>query len=135
VVDYDFVQAEILRLHGKLHLQGLAVDPHNALQLNNSLRGAGVPVVEVQQGWKSLSDPTKELMAWVLGQKLNHLNDPVLNWMAGNVAVWSDAAGNIKPDKQKARERIDGIAALVNAIFLALSRTYSVYSSRGILSI
>lgn len=135
VVDYDFVRAEVLRLHRKLHLQGLAVDPHNALMLNNQLRGEGVPVVEVQQGWKSLSDPTKELMAWVLGRKLNHLNDPVMNWMMGNVAVWQDAAGNIKPDKAKARERIDGVAAMVNAIYLALSRSYSVYSSRGLLTI
>lgn len=135
VVDYDFVEAEILRLHRKLHVQGLAVDPHNALQLNNKLRGEGVPVVEVQQGYKSLSNPTKELMAWVLSRKLNHLNNPVLNWNAGNIVVSTDAAGNIKPDKSKARERIDGIAALVDAMFLALSQQYSVYSDRGVITI
>lgn len=134
-VDYDFVKAEVLRLHHKLHFQGMAVDPHNALMLNNQLIGDGVPVVEVQQGWKSLSDPTKELMSWTLAKKINHLNDPVMNWMMGNVAVWKDPAGNIKPDKSKARERIDGPVALVNAIFLALSRSYSVYSDRGVLTI
>lgn len=134
-VDYDFVKAEVLRLHSKLHFKGLAVDPHNALMLNNQLRGEGVPVVEVQQGWKSLSDPTKELMAWVLGKKINHLNDPVLNWMAGNVAIKTDPQGNIVLDKSKARERIDGMAALVNAMHLALSQSYSVYSSRGLITI
>lgn len=136
VVDYGFVRAEVLRVHQKLHIQGLAVDPHNALQLNKQLQGDGIQVVEVQQGWKSLSDPTKNLMAWVLEKRIYHLKDPVLSWMMSNVVVWRDAAGNIKPDKAKARERIDGVTALVNAMHLALLRTEGPYTeTRGIVSI
>lgn len=136
VVDYDVIREDILRIQDQAHIQGLAVDPHNALQLNNQLLGHGVPVVEVQQGWKSLSDPTKQLMAWVLAGKFNHLNSPVMNWMAGNIAIHQDSAGNIRPDKAKSRERIDGIAALVNAMYLALSQDMGPYTAnRGILTI
>lgn len=136
MVDYDFVRAEVMRLHHKFGFKGLAVDPHNASMLNKTLQGEGVPITEVQQGWRSLSDPTKMLMEWTLSKKLAHLNDPILRWMAGNVAIWKDAAGNIKPDKEKARERIDGISALVNAIFLATKAgMLSPYQDRGILTI
>jgi len=134
-VDYDFVKAEVLRLHHKLHFKGLGVDPWNSLMLSNQLRGDGIPVIEVQQGYKSLSDAMKELMAWVLGKKICHTNDPVLNWNMGNVSAAMDPAGNIKPDKEKSRERIDGVSALVNAVFLALSQQYSVYTDRGIVTI
>lgn len=135
VVDYDFVRAETIRQFKKFRFLELGVDPWNALQLSQQLIGEGVPVIEVQQGFKSLSDPTKELMAWVLEKKLNHLGDPVLAWMAGNIAVAKDAAGNIKPDKAKARDRIDGISALVTAGSRALLRKRSVYSSRGIVTL
>ena len=135
IVDYEYVKAETVKLHHKLHFQLAGIDPWNALMLVSSLKGEGVPIVEVQQGYRSLSDPTKELLSWVLGRKISHLNDPVANWMCGNLAVAMDPTGNVKPDKSHARERIDGIAALVNAIFVALSRQQSVYSSRGILTI
>jgi phage terminase large subunit-like protein len=135
VVDYDFVRAEINRQFLKFRFIELGVDPWNALQLSQQLIGEGVPVVEVQQGYKSLSDPTKELMAWVLDKKLNHLGDPVLAWMAGNIAVAKDPAGNIKPDKAKARDRIDGISALVTAMSRALLRKRSVYMDRGIITL
>lgn len=135
VVDYEYVKADVVKLHHKLHFQASGCDPWNALMLINALKGEGVPVVEVQQGFRSLSDATKTLLAWTLGKKISHLNDPVLNWMCGNMAVAMDPSGNVKPDKEKARERMDGMAAIVNAIFVALSRQQSIYASRGILTI
>lgn len=135
VVDYDIVEADITELHHKLHYRGVGFDPWNATQINTRLRGAGVQMIEVQQGYKSLTDPTKELLAWILSKKLWHLSDPVMNWMAGNMAVTTDAAGNVKPDKTKARERMDGMAALVDAIHVALLRPVSVYASRGIVTV
>lgn len=135
VVDYDFIRADVVKLHHKQHFQMVGCDPWNALMLINALKGEGVPIVEVQQGYKSLSDATKELLAWVLGKKISHLNNPVLNWMCGNMAVAMDPAGNVKPDKSKSRERMDGMSALVNSVFVALSRQKSIYSTRGIISI
>ena len=134
-VDYNFVKSDIMKLHHKLHFKGMGVDPWNALMLINLLRGEGVPVIEIQQGFRSLSDPMKEVMAWVLSKKIAHGNDPVLNWNMGNTSATEDPAGNIKPDKAVSRERIDGVAAMINAAFIALSQQYSVYADRGILTI
>jgi phage terminase large subunit-like protein len=51
----------------------------------------------------------------------------VLRWTASNVAVRQDCAGNIKPDKERSSEWIDGISALVNALGRALLRDNSQF--------
>jgi phage terminase large subunit-like protein len=134
-VDYDFIRAKVDELNQKLHYQVVGCDPWNALQLMQQLKAAGVPIMQVTQSFRNLQDATKELLAWTLSQKIQHLGDPVLTWMAGNMAVRKDAAGNVMPDKSLARERMDGISALVNAIYCSLQRAVSVYSSRGIITI
>ena len=136
VVDYSFIEEELIKLHQKLHFQGIGYDPWNAIQLTSNLKSRGMQnLIEVQQGYKTLSDPTKELLAWTLSKKIAHLNHPVLNWMARNMAVTKDPTGSVKPDKSKARERMDGMSALVNAIRVAITREQSVYSNRGIVTI
>ena len=60
----------------------------------------------------------------------------MLRWNASNVAVREDPAGNIKPDKKRSTERIDGISALVNALGRALVRDSSggrsIYENQGL---
>ena len=68
------------------------------------------------QGYKSMSSPVKNIEALVLKKKLNHGNHPVLNWNVGNVLIIKDAADNVKIDKSKAREKVDGAVALAMAI-------------------
>ena len=71
-----------------------------------------------------------------VSHQINHLVKPVLSWMAGNVVVTSDPAGNIKPDKDKSIERIDGIVALMMALDRASRQSgVSVYEDRGILTL
>jgi phage terminase large subunit-like protein len=70
-----------------------------------------------------MSAPTKELEKLVMGRQLFHGGNPVLRWMAGNVTVERDAAGNIKPSKKKSTERVDGIVALAMALGRAMVRT------------
>lgn len=86
---------------------------------------------------KSLSPPTKELMRLVLEQKIAHGGHPVLRWMMDNVVVRSDPAGNVKPDKERAKERIDGAVALIMGLDRAIRNgntpATSVYDNRGIL--
>jgi phage terminase large subunit-like protein len=76
----------------------------------------------------------KELERLVLGRKIRHGNNPVLTWMADNVVARMDPAGNVKPDKERSREKIDGIVALIMALDLALRHPeeLSVYEQRGI---
>jgi phage terminase large subunit-like protein len=85
-----------------------------------------------------MSPATKELMKLTLEKKIAHGGNPVLRWMIDNVAVKLDPAGNIKPDKEKSTERIDGVVALIMALDRAIRNGGSggsVYDSRGILSI
>lgn len=139
-VDYGFLRAEVKRLHSAHKLAVFAVDPHNATQLNTELAEQdGVNVMELQQGFLSLSDPTKELEALVLSRRLRHDGNPVLSWCVLNAVAEKDAAGNVKLSKKKSRLKIDCAAALVDAIAGMLSAGPaagpSVYQSRGILTL
>jgi len=116
VTDYDQVRADINELAKKYQIRGLAIDRWNATQLSGQLQGDGVNVVGFGQGYASMSSPSKQLEALVVGGKLLH-NSDVLTWQAGNVAIQQDsAAGNIKPSKSRSHERIDGIVSLVMAL-------------------
>ena len=73
-------------------------------------------MVAFRQGFASMSAPTKELEKLIVGRQLAHGGHPVLRWMVSNVAVKQDPAGNLKPDKAKSTERIDGVVALVMSL-------------------
>ncbi len=98
------------------------------------LENKGMTMVQFGQGFASMNPPMKELERLVLSKKIHHGNNPVLTWMADNLVARVDPAGNIKPDKEKSREKIDGIVALIMAIDLALRHpeVKSVYEKRGI---
>jgi len=88
------------------------------------------------QGWRDISNPTKELLRHVLRGSLRHGDNPVLTWNADNLMVITDAAACVKPDKQKSSEKIDGVTALIMALGrLALTQGPSVYESRGVISL
>jgi phage terminase large subunit-like protein len=89
------------------------------------------------QGFASMANPTKELLRLVLDGKLVHGGHKVLRWMADNMVVSSDAAGNVKPNKQKSREKIDGIVAGIMAQDRAMRHLQagSVYDQRGLLTL
>ena len=85
-----------------------------------------------------MSPPSKELEKLLLSRRLRHGGDPVLRWMASNVAVRHDPTGNIRPDKARSRDRIDGIVALIMALDRAtrhMAEGESVYERAGSLSL
>ncbi|HUW33936.1 MAG TPA: terminase TerL endonuclease subunit [Planctomycetota bacterium] len=135
VVDYDFVRTEVTRLCREYHVREIGYDPWNATQIVTQLQAAGFKMVEVRQGFATLTSPTKELEKLVLGRQLRHDGNPILRWMASNVTTEQDAAGNLKPSKKKSTERIDGIVALIIALNRALVdvATQSVYESKDLL--
>lgn len=121
VVDYDFIKAQILQDAETFQIQRFGFDPFNALQVMLQLGAEGLPTEKVRQGFLTLSSPSKELERLLLSDQFEHGGHPILEWCASNVAIETDAAGNIKPSKAKSTERIDGIAALVSAMALALA--------------
>jgi phage terminase large subunit-like protein len=100
------------------------------------LTGAGFEVVPFGQGFASMAGPSSEFEKLVISKRYRHGGNPVLAWMAANVAAEQDAAGNKKPSKKKSKERIDGIVALVMATGLAIvaqATSPSVYETSGLL--
>jgi phage terminase large subunit-like protein len=114
----------------------LLIDPYNATKLGLELKEQdGLPVEYIRQGYLSLSGPTKELLRLIVSGLLRHGGHPILRWHASNAVAEQDAAGNLKLSKRKSAKKIDGMAALVNAIagFTAVSTEGSVYETRGVL--
>jgi phage terminase large subunit-like protein len=137
VIDYAFVRREINDL-GKLYSIGeIAFDPWNAQQLATELEEQdGFTMVEFRQGFTSMSEPSKDFEARTISRRLRHGGNPVLAWNVGNAVVRRDPAGNIKPDKEKAKGRIDGLVAAIMAIGRAVLQERSIYSGeRGLLSV
>lgn len=103
-----------------------------------NLEGLGFTVVPFGQGFKDMSPPTKELMKLVLEERIAHGGNEPLRWMMDNIYVKTDPAGNIKADKEKSTERIDGAVATIMALDRAIrngNSDESVYNTRGILII
>jgi len=106
---------------------GFVADEKQAKLLHKPL------LVQFGQGFASMNSPTKELLNLILARKIAHGGNPVLRWMANNVVVKQDPAGNIKPDKSKSIERIDGIVATIMALDLAVrngNQGGSIYNER-----
>lgn len=136
VVDYEKVVARTLEYADKYRVQELAIDRFQAEHAMQLFARQGLEVVPFGQGFVSMSDPTKELERLILSGLLAHGGHPVLRWMARNVAVKQDEAGNLKPDKKKSSEKIDGIVATIMALGRAMvAEPASVYANRGILTL
>ncbi|KKK70254.1 hypothetical protein LCGC14_2925860, partial [marine sediment metagenome] len=73
-------------------------------------------VIEFAQAMASMRAPSKELEKLVADGKLLHGGNPVLRWMASHVTVRYGPDEQIKPDRQRSREKIDGIIALIMAL-------------------
>lgn len=138
VIHYGFIENFIDNLGKKFHIREIAFDRWGAVQMVQNLEGLGFTVIPFGQGFKDMSPPSKRLMELVLEKKIAHGGHPVLRWMMDNIFVRTDPAGNIKPDKEKSTEKIDGAVAMVMALDRAIRNEGnsggSVYDDRGILS-
>lgn len=139
VVHYGFIEQFIERLGERFNIREIAFDRWGAVQMVQNLEGMGFTVVPFGQGFKDMSPPTKELMKLVLEQKIAHGGHPVLRWNMDNIYIRTDPAGNIKADKEKSTEKIDGAVATIMALDRAIrcgnDHGTSVYDERGILFI
>ena len=135
--DYDEIRRDINLENETYNIEQIAIDRWNSTQLQTQLDGDGFDVMPYGQGFASMSAPTKELERLILRHELQHFNNPVLTWCADNVMVKSDPAGNLKPDKEKSTEKIDGMVSLIMGLGAAMlaggvDAGSSVYDERGI---
>lgn len=139
VVHYGYIEKFIESLGERFNIREIAFDRWGAVQMVQNLEGMGFTVVPFGQGFKDMSPPTKELMKLTLEQRLAHGGHPVLRWMMDNIFIRTDPAGNIKADKEKSTEKIDGAVATIMGLDRAIrcgnDAGASVYDDRGILFI
>lgn len=137
VVHYGFIEKFIERLGERFNIREIAFDRWGAVQMVQNLEGMGFTVVPFGQGFASMSPPTKELMKLVLEKRIAHGGHPVLRWNMDNICIRTDPAGNIKADKAKSTEKIDGAIALIMALDRAIrcgnDTSERVYENRGVL--
>lgn len=114
--DFDFVAADILEDAGRFNISEIAIDRTFAGEIIQNLTNEGLTIVPFGQGFLSMVAPVAEVERLVISEELQHGGHPVLRWMASNVVTQMDAAGNKKMDKERSREKIDGMVALAMAV-------------------
>jgi phage terminase large subunit-like protein len=135
VTDYDAIEAQVLADCEADDIIDVAYDPWNATHVINHLTDAGVKCVEFRQGFKSFNPPMREVEKLIFSRKILHAGDPVTRWSMKNVAVQKDPAGNVKPNKEKSADKIDGPVGLIMCQGRAMSGETdgeSVYEGKGI---
>lgn len=134
VIDYNEVKkyiVDILEDYG-FFCESFCNDPWAAIQLSSDLIVQGYEVIDIRQGIKTLSEPTKVFREEVYKGNVEHDNNPVLSWALGNAIVKTDQNENIMLDKQKSIDRIDPAAATMNAMVRAITHdANSGYNNRG----
>jgi phage terminase large subunit-like protein len=117
LVDYDFIKRELRELReAGVGIREIAYDQAGATATANDLRKDGFTMVEFGQGFKSMSEPAKNFEALIVARRVLTGGNPVLTWCVSNAVAKMDEAGNIKPDKKRSAEKIDGVVAAIMAL-------------------
>lgn len=115
VIDHGYIKAEVEAWVKGESLKEIAFDPWSATQFSLALAEEGLPLVEVAQTVKNLSESMKSVQADVYGSKIHHDGNPVMTWMMSNVTVKPDKNDNVFPNKSTPENKIDGPVALFTA--------------------
>jgi len=116
VTDYSFIKSKILELSERYEIKDVAFDRFNATQLVIELGNEGLTMYPFGQGFVSMSAPTKELERLVNTKEIHHDGNPVTRWMMSNILLRTDPAANIKIDKGKSGDKVDGPVSIVMAL-------------------
>jgi phage terminase large subunit-like protein len=135
VIDYDWIEGEIIESDSKYTLEQVGYDPYHATQLVSHMLDQGVHMVELRPTALNFSEPMKELEKLIVAGRFHYDGNPVMTWMFSNVTCHTDAKDNIYPRKAFPENKIDGVIALLMALKLALAEetTTSIYESEGLM--
>ena len=97
-------------------------DSWNAQFWCDDMKEQGFDMVEVRQGYKTESAPLKQMKADLIDKKINYDNNPILKWNLSNIVVKVDDNENIMLSKEKAKQRIDGAASLMDAYVIYVNK-------------
>jgi phage terminase large subunit-like protein len=116
-VDYAYIRKLLNDLTQEFDLRSVTYDRWNSSHLVSELRDDGLDCVPLGQGIVSLNAPMKLVEKMAYDGTLRHDGNPVLTWNVASTVQVTDAAGNVKPDKEKSTGgKVDGVFALLNAM-------------------
>jgi len=134
--DWDFIKHSIMERNGQFVIKEFGYDRHFAGELVSSLEKEGREMKGFGMGFMSMASPTAEFERQIIGKEIQHFDSPILNWNISNTIVVNDPAGNLKPDKAKSIDRIDGTVAVLIALGMHLNQkadtTPKPYKERGL---
>jgi phage terminase large subunit-like protein len=121
VADYDYIQAQINRDRQTFRVASIGYDRWNASQLVNDLVKENAPMVQLGQGFATMSAPLKQIKHMLLAGSVRnplfrHGGNPLMRWQVDNLSTDMDPAGNVKPNKKTSGDKIDGFSAAVDAM-------------------
>jgi phage terminase large subunit-like protein len=116
VIDNDAIVSRVLKDADRFDVESLGYDRWGANDVVRRLGDEGLTCVPIGQGYASMSAPMKELLRLVLRGNYVHGGNPVARWCVDNLAVLMDADGNVKPDRENSGDKIDGVAAALDAL-------------------
>lgn len=128
VIDYAAIKAQLGRDAERYDIVDVGYDRWGATQLATELTEAGLELVRISQGFAGMGPPTREWLRLVLdtgedeqpAPRYRHGGNPLVRWCVDSLALASDPAGNLKPDKRKSRDRIDPVVAAIMSLDRAL---------------
>jgi len=120
--DYGFIQQKVIELASIYDIREVAFDRTFTGQIVQNLQAelGEERMVQFGQGFLSMASPTAELLRRVKAGEIQHGNNPVARWSASNLSLATDAAGNLKPDKEHSTEKIDPMSAVIMALGRAM---------------
>jgi len=122
-IDIAYLSERVFTILQDYDVQYLGYDPWNATGVTQRLQVLGVPehkLLKMPQTFSTYNEPFKKFLGMLAGGKVHQNGNAVLRWMMSNVAHKEDASGNIRPDKGKSSEKIDGVSATLMALGLAI---------------
>jgi phage terminase large subunit-like protein len=139
--DHQVIEDFIVDRNRRHPIRSLYADRAYATQILNRLYNAHkIPVKGIAQGPLALNEPMTRLEELILAGRINHGNNPILAWNVGNAVMRRGATGLMYLDKSHATERIDGLAALLDALAALINDGVpapkpSIYNTRGIFTV
>lgn len=137
-IDHDLIEKRLCEDAKRFQVAEVGYDPYNAGNLPIHLEDNGIRCAAIGQHFKYMNPAARELERRILSERIQHDGNPVIRWMLGNVVMRQDPNGNIRPDKDKSHEKIDGVVAMLMAINRVMDSDNSgesVYESRGLIEL
>jgi len=136
VTNQNYILQRILEIAKRYEFVQLGIDSWQSLAIYSALDNYGFDVMQIPQTLQNFAGPTKEFERRLLGHEFRHDGNPVLRWMVGNVCVRPNENSDIRPDKAKSSEKIDGVVAMIMALGRSMSdEGSSIYETRGVIEI